>query len=42
MAQDEDPDVAIIKARKMKQLREQAAFLYKLRESKTEPQVPRA
>jgi DNA-binding TFAR19-related protein (PDSD5 family) len=42
MNQDEDPDVAIIKARKMKQLREQAAFLDRLRESKREPHVPQA
>lgn len=41
MSQDDDPDVAIIKARKLKELREQAAFLDKLREKKTETQGPR-
>ncbi|HEY7107837.1 MAG TPA: DNA-binding protein [Nitrososphaeraceae archaeon] len=41
MERDEDPDLAIIKARKMKELREQVAYFDKLREKKTEPQGPR-
>jgi DNA-binding TFAR19-related protein (PDSD5 family) len=41
MERDEDPDLAIIKARKMKELREQAAYLDKLREKKIEPQGTR-
>ena len=32
MSQDEDPELAIIKARKMKQLKEKAALSEKIRE----------
>jgi DNA-binding TFAR19-related protein (PDSD5 family) len=35
MSQEEDPELAIIKARKMKQLREKAALIEKINEDKT-------
>ena len=36
MSQEEDPELAIIKARKMKQLKEKAAFIEKIKESKSD------
>jgi DNA-binding TFAR19-related protein (PDSD5 family) len=35
MSQEEDPELAIIKARKMKQLKEKAAFIDKIKEVET-------
>jgi DNA-binding TFAR19-related protein (PDSD5 family) len=35
MSQDEDPELAIIKARKMKQLKEKAALIEKIKEDET-------
>jgi len=36
MSQEEDPELAIIRARKMKQLKEKAAFIEKIKESKSD------
>ena len=36
MNQEEDPELAIIKARKMKQLKEKAALIEKIKESKSD------
>jgi len=36
MSQEEDPELAIIKARKMKQLKEKAALIEKIKESKSD------
>ena len=36
MNQEEDPELAIIKARKMKQLKEKAALIEKIKESKAD------
>jgi len=36
MSQEEDPELAIIKARKMKQLKEKAALIEKIKESKAD------
>ena len=39
MSQDEDPEIAIIKARKMKQLKEKAALIEKIKEVETKTNV---
>ncbi|HEX2306293.1 MAG TPA: DNA-binding protein [Nitrososphaeraceae archaeon] len=39
MSQDEDPELAIIKARKMKQLKEKAALIEKIKEDETKTNV---
>lgn len=39
MIQDEDPEIAIIKARKMKQLKEKAALIEKIKETETKTTV---
>ena len=36
MSQEEDPELAIIRARKMKQLKEKAALIEKIKESKSD------
>lgn len=39
MSQEEDPELAIIKARKMKQLKEKAAMIEKIKEDETKTNV---
>ena len=39
MSQEEDPELAIIKARKMKQLKEKAALIEKIKEDETKTNV---
>jgi DNA-binding TFAR19-related protein (PDSD5 family) len=39
MTQEEDPELAIIKARKMKQLKEKAALIEKIKEDETKAKV---
>jgi DNA-binding TFAR19-related protein (PDSD5 family) len=39
MTQEEDPELAIIKARKMKQLKEKAALIEKIKEDETKTKV---
>lgn len=41
MSQEEDPELAIIKARKMKQLKEKAALIEKIKEEETKTKEPK-
>jgi len=41
MNQEEDPELAIIKARKMKQLKEKAAMIEKIKEDETKTNMPK-